>query len=281
MNIKQKKRVFLIGCPRSGTTLLQSILTAHSQINSFPESHFFRNIIPDNKSKRYWLGMISPRGKIRLQQFLKEMNREDLSSYLPRYGNFQGQYIHSFVKILDGITEEQQKSVWIEKTPDHLFYIEYINKSISGVKFIHIIRSGTDTIASLYEVTHKYPQIWGGKWSINQCVNTWVKSVGCSLHYVNSPNHFIVRYEDLVDNPSVISNRVCDFLDISLEKNMLEEYKQMSSKIVLKNEPWKKSISESISNKNGFKFAQLFDENEKQYIIDQVSQINLDCLNKL
>lgn len=32
-------RLFLVGCPRTGTTLIQSLLAAHSQIASFPESH--------------------------------------------------------------------------------------------------------------------------------------------------------------------------------------------------------------------------------------------------
>jgi hypothetical protein len=36
----QRTRLFLVGCPRSGTTLLQSLLAAHPQIASFPESHF-------------------------------------------------------------------------------------------------------------------------------------------------------------------------------------------------------------------------------------------------
>ena len=34
------KRVFVVGCPRSGTTLLQSILLTNPSIISFPESHF-------------------------------------------------------------------------------------------------------------------------------------------------------------------------------------------------------------------------------------------------
>ncbi|MBD2041428.1 sulfotransferase family protein [Microcoleus sp. FACHB-672] len=32
-------RLFIVGCPRSGTTLLQCLLAAHSQMISFPESH--------------------------------------------------------------------------------------------------------------------------------------------------------------------------------------------------------------------------------------------------
>ena len=34
-------RAFLIGCPRSGTTLLQSLLFSHPDVISFPETFFF------------------------------------------------------------------------------------------------------------------------------------------------------------------------------------------------------------------------------------------------
>jgi hypothetical protein len=35
------KRIFLVGAPRSGTTILQSLLAAHPEVISFPESKFF------------------------------------------------------------------------------------------------------------------------------------------------------------------------------------------------------------------------------------------------
>ena len=39
--MKVKERVFIVGVPRSGTTLIQSLLASHPQIETFPESHFF------------------------------------------------------------------------------------------------------------------------------------------------------------------------------------------------------------------------------------------------
>ena len=40
-------RVFLVGCPRSGTTLLQCLLAANSHLASFPETHFFERMQMD------------------------------------------------------------------------------------------------------------------------------------------------------------------------------------------------------------------------------------------
>ena len=36
-----EQRIFVVGAPRSGTTLVQGLLAAHSSLTSFTESHFF------------------------------------------------------------------------------------------------------------------------------------------------------------------------------------------------------------------------------------------------
>ena len=268
-----KKRIFLVGCPRSGTTLLQSLLTAHSQINSFPESHFFRNLIPEHNSKRYWLGVASRKAQPRFEAFLKEIEREDLSSYLSQFALFQYQYIQTFLRVLDTITQQQEKTIWIEKTPDHIHYIKYIEKQITGAKFIHIIRNGADVVASLYEVTHKYSKIWGGKWNIDKCIKQWKKDVEISLEHQNRNNHLIVQYEQLIENSSLALEQICDFIDIEFEEIMLENYGEMTKAIVLKNEPWKTSVGEAISNKNGQKFYNLFTSEEQSYILKNLSEV--------
>lgn len=272
-----KKKIFLVGCPRSGTTLLQSLLTAHPQITSFPESHFFRHLIPKPSSRRYLFGIISRKAKPRFEAFLKELEREDLLSYLPNSAIFQYQYVHSFIKVLDQITQEQGKTIWIEKTPGHIHYIDYIQKNIKEAKFIHIVRNGTDVVASLYEVTHNYPQIWGEAWSINKCIKQWTKDVAISLQYQARPNHILVRYEQLVIDPTLILREICNFINIDFNKVMLEKYMMTTKSIVLDNEPWKNSVQDSIKNRNGQKFEKLFNQKQRKYIINELS----GTLNKL
>lgn len=268
-----KKRIFLVGCPRSGTTLLQSLLTAHPQINSFPESHFFRHLIPDRNSKRYWLGIASLKAKPRFEAFLKEINREDMSSYLPHFAIFQYQYIQAFLRVLDTISQQQGKTIWIEKTPGHVRNIDYIEKYIRNAKFIHIIRNGADVVASLYEVTNKYPQIWSGGWNIDKCITQWIEDVQISLNYQNKQNHILVQYEQLVYNPRSVLGKICDFIDISLNEIMLENYTKATEDIVLENEPWKISVGDAINNRNGQKFDKLFAPEQKSYILKNLSEV--------
>ncbi len=56
-------RIFLVGTPRSGTTLYQSIMAAHSQILSLPETHFFLNLIPKRNYIARALGLTNRIGK--------------------------------------------------------------------------------------------------------------------------------------------------------------------------------------------------------------------------
>lgn len=69
--MKIEGRFFIVGFPRSGTTLLQSLLAAHPQIASFPESYFFPNAV-EKKGLRI-LGISSLKAKENLQKFLNNI----------------------------------------------------------------------------------------------------------------------------------------------------------------------------------------------------------------
>ena len=116
MQTRQKKRLFLVGCPRSGTTLLQSLLAAHSEILSFPESHFCRAILGYRKPWRCKLGIVSRGAKQRLEKFLVKIERTDMAKYIPRFALFPDAYGRAFIKIIDQLSQEQGKNYWLEKT---------------------------------------------------------------------------------------------------------------------------------------------------------------------
>ena len=69
MQTAPKQRIFLVGCPRSGTTLLQSLLAAHPDITSFPESHFFRHLIDNRRWLHRTFGIASKRARTRKIKF--------------------------------------------------------------------------------------------------------------------------------------------------------------------------------------------------------------------
>jgi hypothetical protein len=266
--------IFLVGCPRSGTTLLQSMLAAHPDIASFPESHFFAHLLATNRLYRQ-LNIASANTRVRLEKFCSELEQEQMQHFIPKNAIFTSKYVQAFIKILDTVTEQQDKTMWLEKTPQHLHYIEYIEKILPQAQFIHLIRNGEDVVTSMYEVTHKYPEIWNGARGLDRCIQRWQKDINISRKYIIKPNHILVRYETLVAETQQILQKLCDFFNISFNQKMLHNYQQASKKIRLDNEIWKESVAEKIICDRDRKFDLILNQEQKQYVTKQISQISL------
>ena len=275
----EMKRLFLVGCPRSGTTLLQSLLAAHSQVVSFPESHFYNTMTTSRFGLRQ-LGLSSPRARAQFSSFLKLIGHPEMQGYLPVFAVSRRQYSRAFIAVLDAVARQQNKQVWLEKTPRHLHYIDDISAFVPESQFIHLIRNGEDVVASLYEVVNQHPEWWPSIPADNvaRCVDRWVQSIRLSQCYVGEPNHAMVRYEHLVEAPDEVIKGLCMFIGIPFEARMLERYSDYAATLVLPFETWKQSVRQAIGRGCQRKFAQLFNAAQKRYISAQVAQIDLAAL---
>jgi len=269
---KIKRGFFIVGCPRSGTTLLQSLLAVHPQIASLPETHFFPYTV--GRRWRRLLGISSPKAKERLYQFLSDIDHSEMKSHVPKHAFLVKQYINAFINILDTLTINQGKNFWVEKTPMHLHFIDIIEKYIPNVRFIHIVRNGKDVVASLYEVTHRYPEEWGGRRSIEECIDRWNRDVKITQQYIHKENHTLVRYEQFTENPEVVLRNLCKFMGVEFSQLMLEQHGMAAEKVILDNQEWVKSAKGKIMKwyKNR-KFNRLFDEREQKFIISHLEKL--------
>lgn len=273
-------RLFLVGCPRSGTTLLQSLLASHPDIISFPESHFFRLLVEKRSRLRQMLNLASPIARSHYAQFFAETGYPDAKRFLKQTDITIPQYARAFYRALDAIAQQEGKPIWLEKTPGHVRYINYIEATIAQPKFIHIVRNGTDVVASLYEVTHKYPNLWEKAYSVDECISHWEKDVKLTLHYLNQPNHIVVQYEQLADDPEPILMDLCKFIGTAFYKEMLSNYRQTAQKVTASNEPWKAGVSNAIQKRSSTKFNELFNETERQHISNAIATLNLEPLEQ-
>ncbi|GAB4302910.1 MAG: hypothetical protein Fur0025_43920 [Oscillatoriaceae cyanobacterium] len=267
------KNIFIVGCPRSGTTLLQSILAAHSDIISFPETKFFQHLVP---AKQPWktLGMVSRRFKPYLYNFLvKEIGHPELLANWPPLP-FISLYSRRFAEILSILATEKGKTIWLEKTPEHRYYINEIEKHFGHVKIIHLLRSGADVVASLYEVTHKYPHLWHGKWDVDLCVDIWLEAVEISRNHLGKNNHIFVQYEQLVEQPQAVAEKLCQFLGIDFQEQMLANYGDAAKTVSLAAAG--RTVSTEIKNANSQKFYQVFSPEQQEYVRRRLSGVSLD-----
>jgi hypothetical protein len=264
------QRVFIVGCERSGTTLLQALLGANSQIVTFPESHFYDKLF-GGRRWRLILGLASRKARPRLKKYLSELGCEQMEIGLSRLALTNRQFSQSFIRLLDTITLKQGKSIWVEKTPGHLYFIDQIEKLVKGANFIHIIRNGPDNVASLYEIGLKYADEWRSNYkSIDMCIRRWIKAVNLSKGYSSKDNHILIRYENLIAEPKVVLEKLCNFIGVPFEEKMLSDYPSVAAQVILDKEPWKATTGRPIGAEKNRKFMDLFNDDQRKYILDNI-----------
>ncbi|SHE40478.1 Sulfotransferase family protein [Fodinibius roseus] len=277
------KRVFLVGCPRSGTTLLQSMIASHPKVISFPETHFFSKTLPINPFLRK-LKLHGPKSRKTVTRFLKNNNYEGLHPFagISAYKFYTYRdWCHKLIDTLDQMISREavkkniEEPVWgLEKTPRHLHYISSIGQSPAPSKFLHILRSGTDVVASLHLATKRYPDQWGSERSVKKCINWWNSSIRVSLEYRQQSNHCFVVYEQLIEDPKIVLKAICAFLRLDYQQAMLRDFHRTAGSLTQEEEKWKnQNRNRSLDRSN--KLQQHFNASEIDYITSHLLDVDL------
>ncbi len=257
------------------------MLAVHPKIQSFPESKFFLYLVslPEHRSQRYALGLIAPRLHPMLCQFLADIGHPELQRHLPSLPLIR-LYTRSFVQILNRLTLDQGKHIWLEKTPDHLRYIKYIERHIPQAQIIHIVRSGTDVIASLYDLSQTHPERWGRYFkTLDACIDRWIEDIEISRFYYGQTHHTFVRYEDLVNTPQAVLINLCQFLGIEFEPQMVDEYAKAAQSLIRSRELWKTDVMGAIRPPTADKFARVLGHDQQQHVRQRLASVSLDWVN--
>ena len=146
--------VFIVGCPRSGTTLLRRIVDAHPQLAITPETQW----IPAYYKKRLGLtpeGLVTPELIPRLLEHRKffqlQLSREELERLitLPQpvpYASFVTGIFDLYGKI-------RGKSLVGDKTSGYVLKLRMLHDLWPTAKFVHLIRDGRDVCLSILNWT--------------------------------------------------------------------------------------------------------------------------------
>jgi hypothetical protein len=242
VGVREPRRVFVVGVPRSGTTLVQSLLAAHSRVTSFTESHFF--------SRHFRLLPLSSSAVLvrdpapRLREFLTENGCESAlaDGVVPptRFLPLQTRGVaRRFLRLLDELAVQRAASVWLEKTPRHLRYVPFLER-VSGrerpTRFVHVIRGGVETVASLYKASRS----WERPYDLESCVRRWNEDVAFSLKRAKKDR--FVFYEELTTEPVTVLRRLLAGLGLDWQPEILERYAESSGRLITGDETWKEDI---------------------------------------
>lgn len=196
--------VFIVGCPRSGTTLLRDLLRSHPNLTFPPESQFIPRYYraygnPANQQQAIRIGEVILRTRsIRTWQIDLEPKA------------FAGcRTFREILCLLFGAwLKREGKTRWGDKTPQYVMDIPLLLELFPEAKIIHIIRDGRDVALSSIKVNFEG--------NIYKAACRWDQSVrsgrrcGASLP---SNTYHEVRYEALLAAPAVVMRQVCDFLE--------------------------------------------------------------------
>lgn len=253
------RRIFIVGFPRSGTTLVQSLLASHSALTSFTESHFFsRHFTPLRPLAWAVLGK-DPSARVR--EFLEENGEAppEAAAWFARLGRSaarakpllplqSAEAARRFLDVLDQLARRRGRTGWIEKTPRHLRYVPFLER-ISGrgrTRFLHVLREGVDAVASLEQASPN----WETPYDLEAGARRWNADVALSLRRVGMPADCFVLYEDLTASPEDTVRRLLAELGLAWEPGLLDRYTDTARRVTTGEEPWKAETGGSIRRSN-------------------------------
>ena len=222
--------VFIVGMPRSGTTLLSMMLNAHPQIAIAPETHFFSH---------YWRRAHRPPAE-RLHRFLhggvlREMEfSEDDCADIRKAIDEQPTVRMALGGVLQAYAARQDKSVWGEKTPAHLEHAGVIWQHFPEARLIAVVRDPRDVSRSLQRVP------WDRENVIHHARRWRDYAERIDRHLQERPAQCTaVRYEDLLRRPEDELRHLCTFLDVDFDAAMLAYHEAEERTFDPSQEPWK------------------------------------------
>lgn len=262
-------RVFIVGCSRSGTTVLQVSVASHSRITSFPETFFFLELPGCLGRLPLWLGAASENARPALKKALSEIGRSDLESRIPSSWRLRP-YVHTYLDVLDHQALAAETDIWVEKTPMHVYRLRLIQQYVPKVHLVHMIRDGRDVVASICHRARKYEDRFSDQRDPSFGIQRWNRSLKESAPYLGEPGHTFVLYEQFVRDPERSLRTLCRDLGISYEARMAQGTEEAASTVVPDEKGWIQGAKDPPEASES-KFQKLFSPAERKEIEKQLN----------
>jgi sulfotransferase family protein len=240
--------VFIVGCPRSGTTMLQRMVNAHPQIAISYEAHwiprFFerhRGVTRDGLVTEDLIPLLlTERTFIRMR-----IDREQLQRLIEPGRPIP--YPAFVTRLLDLYGQAKGKLLVGDKWPDHVLRMNTLHALWPNARFVHLIRDGRDVGLSLLawrSPRKSIASVCTWKEDAFSTAALWWEShvrLGRDAGSVLGPElYYEIRYESLVARPAEECVALCHFLDLPYDDGMLgfhEDRPKVSSDQV-EHHPW-------------------------------------------
>ncbi len=240
---------FIVGVPRSGTTLIRLMLDSHPYLTIPPETHFIRGLFKFEDNGRLtperFVNFIT--GHRRWPDFGLEVDAlrkaiKPLSDFSMRDG---------LIAFYELYADKMGKPRWGDKTPDYVVLMSRISEVFPEAHFIHIIRDGRDTVISRKEC-------WlGKKKSVEQLAIDWRDVILTARAETKRLKYYMeLRYEDLVMNPEAVLIRVVDYLGLPYSDEMLNYHRRATERLDELNDMYHRKLKTPITREQRLRIHQ-------------------------
>lgn len=267
--------LFVTGASRSGTTMLARMLGAHSQIMAFNELHFFGSMSDPTDLER----QLGERDLSELAATLLARQTHGLWGGRPTgveraWGRRLAQTLRTdertplglFAATVHQLAADSGRQYACEQTPRNIFYAKQLLDLYPNARFLHIVRDPRAVLAS-QKNRWKLRRLGAEHLPLSEMLRNrvnyhpltmaklWARATEEAVHLEDHPRFLILRFEDLAAGPVASAARICHFLGLKFEQDMLEiprwgssniehstEAKGISSEVV---DRWRKSLSRS------------------------------------
>jgi hypothetical protein len=215
---------FVVGCERSGTTLLRLMLDANRDLAIPPESYFIVDL--HRRLSRYGI-----EGDVDLGVMAADLRGHRwFSAWELDLAGLQGRgqsFPDAVRRIYETYAAEQGKHRYGDKTPAYVMHLPLLARLFPEGRFVHLIRDGRDVALSLADVS------WGPGTVLDAAIQ-WRERVergrkaGKAL---GSERYREVRYERLVEEPEPVLRELAEFLGLEFDPAMLSHHERAGDRI--------------------------------------------------
>ena len=245
--MQSDRPIFVIGCPRSGTTLLQLMLHSHPRIAVPPETRF---LIPAYFHRKVYGDMRVAENRRRLAEWIATgkgtkfrelgLDKEEFIEAAVRAPGSLGSVLGT---AFQAYAQRFAKPRWGDKRPSYFQHVGTIRRLFPDAQFIHLIRDGRDCVASLKEM----PWYSG---NVYTAVSNWAEAIDYGRrHAAELPPdaYFELRYEDLTADPEGALRALCTFLGEEYDPAMRDP-RQVASLAVPAHKVWHRNTHREVTS---------------------------------
>ncbi len=212
--------IFIVACPRSGTTLLQLMLHGHPRIAIPPETRFllptyferlsFGDLEVRRNRRRVARFVQRPKTRFRDLGLNRRRVRRQIAAGPPTLGSLLATVYSSYA-------ERFERPRWGDKRPAYHGYIEVLLRLFPDAQIVHLVRDPRDCVASLKRVP------WW-KQSVYHSISAWAQSIDNTDEALRRWPRAVTRvsYEQLVADPEPNLRELAEALGEEYDPQMAE-----------------------------------------------------------